>query len=68
MSFWSFIKVSYKFLPELVSLIKFLSAKIEEGIEEAKLRNALKEFNIAMNKAVATKNTSDLENIFRGKL
>jgi hypothetical protein len=56
-----------KFLPELVSLVKWLSQKISEGVDEAKLRAALQQFDKALDKAIKTKDTTDLENVFRGK-
>lgn len=56
-----------KFLPEIVALVKYLSKKLSEGISEAQLRAALKQFDTALDKAIKTKDTSDLEDIFRGK-
>jgi enamine deaminase RidA (YjgF/YER057c/UK114 family) len=63
----SYFSIIVKFLPELIALVKYLSKKIEEGVSEAQLRSALKQFDSALDKAIATKDTSDLEDIFRGK-
>lgn len=60
---WAFLK----FLPEIWALVKWLSQKISEGVDEAKLRAALNQFDKALDKAIKTKDTTDLENVFRGK-
>jgi hypothetical protein len=60
---WAFLK----FLPEIWGLVKWLSQKISEGVDEAKLRAALSQFDKSLEKAIKTKDTTDLENVFRGK-
>jgi hypothetical protein len=56
-----------KFLPELFSMIKWISAMLKAGKSELDIKASLKVFDSALTKATETKNTSDLENIFRGK-
>jgi hypothetical protein len=60
---WAFLK----FLPEIWAMVKWLAQKIEEGVDEARLRAALKQFDSALDKAIKTKDTTDLEDIFRGR-
>lgn len=63
----SFIAI-IKFLPELVSLIKTILSMLEKGKTELEIKAAIKNFNASLVKAVATKDTSKLEEIFnRGK-
>lgn len=61
---WALIK----FLPELVSIIKLITKKISEGVDEAQIRASLKAFDAGLEKAIKTKDTTDLENVFRGKI
>ena len=56
-----------KFLPELIELVKYLSKKIDQGVDEAKIRASLKQIDGALDKAISSKDTSDLEDIFRGR-
>jgi hypothetical protein len=57
-----------KFLPELVAILKAITKKVSEGIDEAQIRASLKAFDAGLSKAIETKDTTDLENVFRGKV
>lgn len=56
-----------KFLPELIALIKTLAKMVEEGKDIAEIKAAIKNFDSSLSTAVATKDSSKLEDIFRGK-
>lgn len=63
----SYFLTILKFLPELISLIKLLTKKINQGIDEAQIKASLKHFDGALDRALKTKDTSALEGVFRGK-
>lgn len=67
MSFWTAIQLIIKFGPEFWALLTWLKAQVEKGVADAQIRNALKNFDKALDKAIASKDTTDLEDIFRGK-
>lgn len=55
-----------KLLPLIISMIKQLLAAINAGLDKVHMEIDLSNFKKAEAKAEATKDTSDLENIFRG--
>lgn len=66
MGFWAAIKIILKYLPELVSLVKWIGEKTNEGVSEVQLRNDIK----AITKAFSPENTAqetagDLNDIFK---
>jgi hypothetical protein len=67
MTFWTAIQLIIKFGPQFWALLMWLKEKVEQGISEEQIRLALKDFDKGLDKALATKDTSDLEDIFRGK-
>ena len=54
-------------LPEIISGLKSLFSAIELGAETVTVTFKLKKFQNAADKAKDTKDTGDLEDIFRGK-
>jgi hypothetical protein len=62
-----FFTILFKFLPEIYGIIKYLAKEIDRGVDEARLKNALRTIDKALLKAVELKDTSDLEDIFRRK-
>ena len=66
-SFWQAIQLIIKFGPQFWALLMWIKGQVEKGIDEAQIRKALDNFDKSLDKAIATKDTSDLEDIFRGK-
>ena len=64
---WAEIKIALKLLPEIITLVKLLVKKVQEGIEVAQIKVSIEKMDKALHKAVYAKDTSSLEDIFRGK-
>lgn len=56
-----------KFLPEIIAIVKTIIKMSAEGKSELEIRAALKLIDSALITAVLKKDTSELEDIFRGK-
>jgi len=60
---WTLLKL----LPELFALGKTLYNLLKQGVDILHIKKKMGEMNDALNKAAASKDTSDLESIFRPK-
>jgi hypothetical protein len=67
MTFWMAVQIIIKYGPQFWSLLMWIKDKIDKGIDEAIIRKSLENFDKALDKAIETKDTTDLEDIFRGK-
>lgn len=65
MSVWTALLAALQALPELVSIYKEISAKMTALIEVQRQSVFNQETRQAIAKAIATKDTGDLEKIFR---
>lgn len=61
----NYVLLALKFLPELISFLKFLEKKISEGIEEAQVRRDVKNVLEAFNNPNRQQAAQQLNDLFR---
>lgn len=66
MNFWAAMKLVITFLPQFLKLLSWIKSQIDKGISEAQIKKSLEIFDKAIDKALASKDTTELEDIFRG--
>lgn len=65
MNFWAIVKLMFKFGPELISFIRLIKSKIEEGVTDAQIKRDMRKITKAFENPNRQEAARELDEIFR---